>query len=75
VPTTQFKTLVGASLAVLTFALYAVLALMEKPVEEIAFGLWLGFVAAWAALDFKQFKAKRETEWRDKPPPADEVKG
>ena len=64
VPTTPFMTLVGASLAVLTFALYATLALLEKPVEEIAFGLWLGFVAAWAGLDFKRFKAKRETQWQ-----------
>lgn len=68
VPTTPFMTLVGASLAILTFGLYATLALLEKPVEEIAFGLWLGFCAAWAGLDFKRFKAKRETEWqRDKP--------
>ena len=73
-PTTQFKTVVGASLAVLTFVLFAVTTLMEKPVEEIAWGLWLTFVAAWAALDFQQFRTKRQTEWQrekpsDPPPP------
>ena len=78
-PTTQFKTIVGASLALLTFALFAAITLLEKPVEEIAWGLWLTFVAAWAALDFQQFRAKRQTEWpRDKTAdekPPGEIKG
>lgn len=75
-PTTQFKTIIGASLAVLTFVLYAALTLMEKPVEEFAFGLWLAFVAAWAALDFQQFKTKRNTEWRkDAPTTSDAPEG
>lgn len=70
-PTTQFKTLVGAALAVLSFVLFAALTLLEKPIEEVAWGLWLAFVAAWAALDFKQFQHKRNTEWKkDEAPPA-----
>lgn len=61
-PSTQFNVLIGALLSFGTYWLYVYLTVRNKAIDAIAFGLWLGFVAAWAGFSYKQFKAKRETD-------------
>lgn len=61
-PTTQFKTLVGARLAYATAAFFFVCTFLGKLIDPVLFGLWLSFVGAWAALSVSQYKTKRETD-------------
>lgn len=63
VPTTQVQVIVGGWLAFGTFLLYAVLAVRGTAIDGVAFGLWLGFVAACLGIAYKQFHAKRTTDY------------
>lgn len=63
VPTTQVQVIVGGWLAFGTFILYAVLAVRATAIDAMAFGLWLGFVAACLGIAYKQFHAKRTTDY------------
>jgi hypothetical protein len=48
-------------LAEQTFIMYAVSVAYDKELDAIVFGMWLGFVAAYGGIAYKQFKTKRET--------------
>ena len=58
---TNFKIVVGAFMSLCTMAFYFVGTILGKDIDSINFGLWLGYVAAWAGLSYVQFKTKRET--------------
>lgn len=72
VPTTQFQVLLGTMLSLGTFLAYthwqglvlrgeggeAVIA-----IDAVIFGLWLGFIAACLGIAYKQFHAKRTTDY------------
>jgi hypothetical protein len=60
-PTVQFQAVVSALLAEQTFIMYAVSVAYDKELDAIVFGMWLGFVAAYGGIAYKQFKTKRET--------------
>ena len=83
VPTTQVQVVVGGWLAFGTFVLYAILAIRATAIDAMAFGLWLGFVAACLGIAYKQFHAKRTTDYgylerqngHASPPPSAEPKG
>lgn len=63
VPTTQFKILVGALLAFMVVLFYFAMEWFQKAIDIVAFGMALGFIASWAALAYRQYKAKRETDY------------
>ena len=63
VPTTQVQVIVGGWLAFGTFVLYAVLAIRATAIDATAFGLWLAFIAACLGIAYKQFHAKRTTDY------------
>lgn len=60
-PTVQFQALVSALLAEQTFVMYALSVAYNKELDAVVFGMWLGFVAAYGGIAYKQFKTKRET--------------
>ena len=69
-PSTNFKIAVGAILSILTAIFYFAsemrCTLVDnsspcRPIDSVNFGMWLGFVAAWAAITTYQFKVKRDT--------------
>lgn len=61
-PSTNFKILVGARLAYLTLFFYFATELAGRHIDSVNFGLWLGFVAAWATISYAQFRTKRQTD-------------
>lgn len=70
VASTNFKIVVGAFLAIGTMIFYfgseirCVFYYPEaacRAIDSTNFGLWLGFVAAWAGLSYVQFAKKRDT--------------
>lgn len=62
-PTTNYKILVGARLAYATAIFYFTTELRGKKVDSINFALWLGFVAAWAAISYAQYRTSRTTDY------------
>jgi hypothetical protein len=58
---TNFKIVVGAFMSLCTMAFYFIGTILNRPIDSVNFGLWLGYVAAWAGLSYVQFAKKRET--------------
>lgn len=59
--TVQFQALISAMLAGGTAIVYWITMLKTIKVDPVNFGMWLGFVAAYGGIAYRQFKTKRET--------------
>ncbi len=62
-PSTNFKVVTTTALYFLTFVAWAAAVLLEKPVDEFTFGLWLAFLAGLGGFTVAQFKAQRSTDY------------
>jgi hypothetical protein len=60
-PSTNFQVLISATLALTTALVYYVAVLRQISVDSVNFGLWLGFVAAYGGITYRQFAKKRDT--------------
>lgn len=58
---TNFKIIVGAFMSVCTMIFYFAGTILGRSIDSVNFGLWLGYVAAWAGLSYVQFAKKRDT--------------
>ena len=62
-PTTNWIRLVGSFLIIGTGIVVWVLALRGNEWDHFAFGEWLIFLAALEGINYRQFKAKRESDY------------
>jgi hypothetical protein len=61
-PSTNFQVVTSALLALSTALVYYVAVLQSIEIDSMNFGMWLGFVAAYGGISYRQFKTKRETQ-------------
>lgn len=66
-PSTNFRIFVTMLCVFLTTVTVDLLLWFEKEVQEVVFGLWLGFLAAMAGVDYVQFAKKRDTHMEAPP--------
>lgn len=59
--TVPFQALISAMLAMGTAAVYWTTMLKTIKVDTVNFGMWLGFVAAYGGIAYRQFAKKRDT--------------
>ncbi len=62
-PSTNFKILTTVVLYFLTFCAWALALLLEKPVDEMTFGVWLAFLAGLGGFALAQFAKQRSTDY------------
>lgn len=62
-PSTNFKIVTTVGLYFLTFAAWAAAVLLEKPIDEFTFGLWLAFLAGAGGFALAQFNRQRATDY------------
>lgn len=62
-PSTNFKIVTTTALYFLTFVAWAAAVLLEKPIEEMTFGLWLAFLAGLGGFALAQFSRQRATDY------------
>jgi len=60
-PSTNFQVATSAGLAMTTATVYYVAVLRMINVDSVNFGMWLGFVAAYGGISYKQFAKKRDS--------------
>lgn len=66
-PSTNFRIAVTMLLAFLTALALALAGAAGREVDEGVLGLWLGFLAVMAGVDYLQFAKKRETHMETPP--------
>lgn len=62
-PSTNFKIVTTVALYFLTFFAWAAAVLLEKPIDEFTFGLWLAFLAGAGGFALAQFNRQRATDY------------
>lgn len=62
-PSTNFKIVTTVALYFLTFFAWALAVLLEKPIDEFTFGLWLAFLAGAGGFALAQFNRQRATDY------------
>jgi hypothetical protein len=61
--TPTYKTVWAVWCCIGTFMVWGACTLFEVHVEEVAFGLWLGFLAAWMGINYKTYATTRDTDY------------
>jgi hypothetical protein len=62
---TTLVVVTGCILAILITLFYIVSTLLKVEIDPIVFGSMLAFIASCMGIGYKQFKAKRETQWAE----------
>lgn len=62
-PSTNFKILTTVVLYFLTFGAWALATLLGKEIDNMAFGMWLGFLAGLGGFALAQFNKQRESDY------------
>lgn len=60
---TNAKAVGTIGLYFLTYFLYAAAVLLVKPIDNVAFGMWLGFLAGLGGFSLAQFTKQRVTDY------------
>lgn len=63
VNSTNAKAIGTLVLYFLTWAVYAAAVLFKVTIDNIAFGMWLGFLAGLGGFSLMQFKTQRQTDY------------
>ncbi len=62
-PSHQLNVVCSTLMAILTGLVLLVCFVLERKPDPYLVGLWLTFLGAWKGINYKQFAAKRETEF------------